>query len=906
MKYLIPKLLMVFILFKIFSLLIPPLNWAGTTGKLTGQVTDATTGNPLVGVNVILEGTTLGAATDLNGDFIVLMIPPGVYTVIARMMGYDPLRYDNVRISIDKTTKLDFQLNESVLELGQEVTIVAERPLVQMDLTSSEAVISAETINLLPVENFNDVVELQAGVVEGHFRGGRVGEVMYMIDGIPVNDVFSGEAAFQVENNSISELEVISGTFNAEYGQAMSGVVNIVTKEGGNEYHGGATVYFGDYISSNKDIFWNINKLNPTYNFQFSLNGPILPALGDKLSFFATARYYDTEGFMYGKKVFLPTDNSDFQAGASNPEQWIIESHNQQYPFSEEIARKLIDEADAVPMNPDHRISLQGKFTFKPWISDKFDYEIFFEKNKNRDYTHEFRLNPEGIYWHYDDGIKHSFTWTRVFSSRTFATLKFSHFERQYEQYNKKDRFDEIYEIPEQRLKETGVNAFHTGGLQKWQLYRSTRTSLAKLDLTSQVTKAHQFKLGIELKAHKLKLHEFKVVPEQPDRLSPLGSFNNNKYSRLPQEFAAYIQDKIELSYMIVNAGVRFDYFNSKGEIPTDFKEPQTSPTEDAKITSQVSPRVGIAYPITDKGKIHVSYGHFFQIPKLENIYTNPEFDIFELQSLTDPPPHSTLNIIGNANLEPERTVAYEVGLQQQILEDFSIDVTAFYKDIRNLLGTEVLFDIASNRYFRYVNIDYGNVKGITLAIEKRQTGGIGASLDYTYQIAKGPHSDPRDAYNDLQANREPIKQLIPLDWDRRHQLNATVTFMPMPQFALSLIGRLGTGLPYTVEQIGGKLSAGTKNSGRRPTIYNVDVYTYKDFKLANLNFSIFLRIYNLLDRLNESDVYRDTGRATYSYSNRLPEGLRPQGINTYDEYIRRPDFYSAPRQIQVGLEIEF
>lgn len=905
MKHLCSKLLLFIIL--AFFLLNAPVSWSGTTGKIAGRVIDASTSDPLPGANVIVEGTTLGAATDLNGDFIILRLPPGVYSVVARMIGYDPIKYNQVQVSIDKTRRLDFQLHETVLEAGEEVTIVAERPMVQMDLTSSEAIINAETISMLPVENFNDVVELQAGVVEGHFRGGRKGEVMYMIDGIPVNDVFSGEASFQVENSAISELEVISGTFNAEYGQAMSGIVNIVTKEGGKEYHGGVTVYFGDYVSSHKDIFWNIENINPTYNVQFNLNGPLLPTIGDKLTFFANARFYDSEGYMYGKKVFLPTDASNFQAGVDKPEYWIIGAQDKLYPFSEELARQLIDEAEAVPMNPKNRLSIQGKFTLKAWTADKFDYELFYEKNEKREYTHEFRLNPEGIYRHFDDGLKHSFTWTHVFSSRTFATLKLSHFKHDYEQYTKEDLTDELYEVPEQRLKDAGVNAFHTGGLQKWQLHRSTQTSLAKFDLISQITKVHQMKLGAETKTHKLWLHEFKVVPEEPSRMSPATTFNNNQYTRYPFEFSAYFQDKIELNYMIVNAGVRFDYFNSKGQIPIDSKEPQTSSRKDAEIATQVSPRLGLAYPITDQGKIHVSYGHFFQISKLENIYTNPEFDIFPLQDMPDKPPHSSQNLHGNAGLQPERTVAYEVGLQQQIFEDYALDVTAFYKDIRNLLGTEVLFDISGYRYWRYVNIDYGNVKGITLALERRQVNGIGASLDYTYQIAKGPHSDPKDAYNDLKANKEPTKQVLPLDWDRRHQLNMTVTFSPWPQFALSVIGRLGTGLPYSPQNPHGKLTASPKNSGRKPTIYKVDIYTYRNFKLANLNLSLFLRVYNLLDRLNEKDVYTDTGRATYSVSRQLESaGLRPQGLNTYDEYIKRPDYYSEPREIQAGFEIEF
>ena len=305
--------------------------FSGTTGKLAGRVVDKETGEGLPGVNVIVEGTTLGAATDLQGKYIILRIPPGIYTVRAEMMGYKSVRYENVKISIDKTTKIDFELETTVLEMGEEITIVAERPLVQMDLTSSESVIGSETISNLPVDHFDDVVNLQAGVVEGHFRGGRRGEVMYMINGIPVNDVYSGSYAFQVENNAIAELEVISGTFNAEYGQAMSGVVNIVTKEGGENYSGQVSTYFGDYLSTHKDIFWNVDKINPTYNLEASLSGP-LPLLGKKFSFYANGRYYNKQGYLYGKNVFEPSDHSDFSA--SDMSKWVIMSHGKTYPFS--------------------------------------------------------------------------------------------------------------------------------------------------------------------------------------------------------------------------------------------------------------------------------------------------------------------------------------------------------------------------------------------------------------------------------------------------------------------------------------------------------------------------------------------------------------------------------------------
>ncbi len=206
---------------------------AGTTGKLVGVVYDKSSGEALPGVNIIIDNSTLGAATDLDGSFLILGVPPGVYTVRAMMIGYTEMAQNGVTVNVDKTTRLEFRLSQTSLDLGETIEVTAERPLVKRDLTSTESSIGRDVIESLPVDNFQDVVNLQAGVVEGHFRGGRIGEVAYLVNGIPINDVYSGGIAVEIENNSIQELNVISGTFNAEYGQAMSGVINIVTKEGG-------------------------------------------------------------------------------------------------------------------------------------------------------------------------------------------------------------------------------------------------------------------------------------------------------------------------------------------------------------------------------------------------------------------------------------------------------------------------------------------------------------------------------------------------------------------------------------------------------------------------------------------------------------------------------------------------
>ncbi|MCF6238362.1 MAG: TonB-dependent receptor, partial [Candidatus Marinimicrobia bacterium] len=264
---------------------------AGTTGKIAGLVRDAESGDPLVGCNVIVDGTTYGASVGLDGDYFITGLPPGNYSVTATMIGYQTLRKIDVFVSVDLTTPLDFELGTQVLISGEVVTVTAERPLVVKDLTSSASHISAAELDAMPVETFGEVLDMQAGVVDGHIRGGRHGETLYMIDGIPVTDPYDGSMAVDIENASIQELQLITGAFNAEYGQAMSGVVNIVTKDGGDEFKWDIAGYVGDHLSSNSAVFRNISSFNPVaqYNLQANFSGPIIP---NRLTMFGTIRRF--------------------------------------------------------------------------------------------------------------------------------------------------------------------------------------------------------------------------------------------------------------------------------------------------------------------------------------------------------------------------------------------------------------------------------------------------------------------------------------------------------------------------------------------------------------------------------------------------------------------------------------
>lgn len=219
-----------------------PILYSGTTGKISGLVTDKENGEPMPGVNVILAGTTLGAATDLNGNYNILQVPPGVYVCQFSMMGYTKTQVEDVRVRIDQTTRVDIDLIPQVIE-GETVTIVAEKKVVKEDVATSVTAMSDIEIEQLPMSSLGEVVALQAGVENGlEIRGGDASQALFQIDGITLRDPRNNQPVTGISLSSIQELSVERGGFNAEYGQVRSGIVNVVTKEGSKKsYHGTVT-----------------------------------------------------------------------------------------------------------------------------------------------------------------------------------------------------------------------------------------------------------------------------------------------------------------------------------------------------------------------------------------------------------------------------------------------------------------------------------------------------------------------------------------------------------------------------------------------------------------------------------------------------------------------------------------
>lgn len=889
-------------------------------GKIEGRVVSADTGDPIPGANVLIEGTTMGAAANMDGQFTILNVRPGTYTVRASAIGYQTVIMQEVRINIDLTTNLLFELPETVLELGEEVVVIAERPIVQRDLTATTAVVTGDLIQALPVTEFTQVLQLQAGWVDGHLRGGRSGEVAYWIDGMPVTDVFDGSLVVEVNRESIEEMQLISGAFNAEFGQAMSGVVNIVTRDGTNKFRGNLITYTGDYTLGNDDIFRGPSRYRPTniQNFEGNVSGPIVR---DKLFFDANLRYIHFGGWLYGRRIFTPeniTDNRPVRV-----EDWDISVNPEEG----------IGDSTWVSMNPSEKTYGQMKLSYRVTPSLRLSYSFIYDHVWFRQFDFMNLYNPDGALDRFTLGYTNMFNLNHTLSNRTYYTVGVSHFLKDYEHYAFEDPRDTMHVHP-RLFNQQPPFSFRTGGVNLHRFNRNTETIVGKFDVTSQITRSHQIKTGVEVRYHDLFFRDLTLRPtdEHLNRdpredgnpyietvVPPRESFMFDEYRRQPMELSWYIQDKMEFDNMVVNVGVRMDYFMPDGVILADPSDPNIYDPlrqenqelsleerrriwyKEASNKFQISPRLGVAFPITDRGKIHFSYGHFFQVPNFNLLYQNPEFKIGAGTG--------NVGLVGNSDLKPEQTISGEIGLQQQMTDQIGIELTGFFRDIRNLTGTradEITLFGGAGTYSQFKNSDFGFVRGVIFRFEKRFAGGWAATVDYTYQVAKGNASDPAATRNFIIGGVEPEEQLIPLDWDQTHTVNATATYASPQDWGGSVIVRYGSGLPYTPRQTQ-NIARLLINSERRPEFFNVDVNLHKDFDLNFMRISLWSRIINLFNIRNQVNVYNDSGRADYTIDEVI--ALRsnpPELVNSVGEYFRNPTFYSEPRRIELGLSIYY
>jgi outer membrane receptor protein involved in Fe transport len=917
---------------------------AGNTGKIAGEVKDGQTGEAIVGASVQILGTSMGAATNIDGYYVILNVQPGTYTLSASGVGYNKKTVSNVQVSLDQTTTIDFKLTSTVVEVGEEVVTVAERPLVQKDLTASTATVNGDQIAALPVTEVGQVLNLQAGVTVDaggglHLRGGRSGGVSYWIDGVPVTDAFNSSQVVEVNKSLVEQVQLVSGAYNAEYGEAMDGIVNIATREGTPKFSGGLSTYIGNYLPNNdgasKALYTGLDRFRPfdIRNFEGSLSGPVT---GDDLTFFANGRYIHFGGDEYGIRRFNPQNIS------------FTDSTNRFILYRPPVGVDPFGKGDSaiVPMNSSERAYAQGKLTWHISPVMKLTANYIFDHTKSQPYNRQYFYNPDG------NGNDYNFSHTVIaqfshsIGASTFYTVGGSYFRKTFEHYLYADPSDSRYVHPKLFLVPDSWS-FFTGGTDMNHTDRWNETVLGKIDISSQVNSHNLIKAGGQFTRHKIFYDSYNLqpIPAESDinlaYASPyittvipdVSSPNHDQYTHRPVEFSAYVQDKLEFSDLIINIGLRYDYFKPDGVTLADPSDPNIynpikpgniyfdyngngvqDPGEPTKTVadrraywytkspakSAFSPRLGFSFPITARGIVHFSYGSFFQIPTYELMYVNPDFKIGQGTG--------NQGLVGNTNLEPQQTVKGELGVQQQITEDISLDVTAFVQDIRNLIGTrsnDIVVFGGSASYTQYQNTDFGYVKGITLSIDKRFSGGLTADLHYTYMIADGSASNPQDARNAILGGALPEVQLNPLDWDQRHNLNAQVIYTS-PHWGASVNMTFQSGLPYTPRRFT-DVTALLTNSASKPDYFNVDLQGHYDIHFNPMTLVLQLRVYNIFDIRNEINVYNDTGRAGITIDETYAAATNPaQRVNTLDQWFHTPSQYSEPRRIEIGLNLEF
>lgn len=869
----------------LFLLIMGSLAVADVRGKLAGRVLDQNN-NPVIGANVLLVGTNIGAATDEEGYYVIINIQPGNYDVRFSSLGYQSKVFQGVKISSGMTTTLNATLPEEIIELGQEVVVTADRPVVDVKQTSTMAVLDKEEISVLPVQELRDIINLQAGVVSSgdglHFRGGRVGEVQYQVNGVSVNNAFNNESSVSIDRSLIQEVQVISGTFDAEFGQAMSGVVNTVLRTGSERFEWSGEVYGGDFVfdGSRRGMVYKAHP-GSIRNFQLSLSGPTMIP---QTSFILSGRRYEFKNYLWGERRFVPTDRSDFENKIFYP----------------------TGNGAEVAIGYSNEWSGLGRVTNRSIPGIEVGYQAIVNSSDSRGTDFAWRFNPDGMSKQRSLSLVHGIDWTHALSASTFYNVSvrqnFVHYRDYLYESLTDPRYDAAGSTRSDIIYELGAIV---QGVSFTRYKQKTISWVGQASVTSQVTREHLMKIGGEMQLHSVYFGPLgHLVYTTVGGVQSLVRYQNRPpdypgiQSYKPISFAGFLQDRIEWNDVTIRAGLRAEYFDSRATLPSDLANPanaiQGAPTSTAKSTTpklSIAPRVGLSFPISVDASVFFSYGHFYQFPALGVTFSNANYDVLkDLQAGNA----GAFGVFGNPDIKPEKTVHYEFGYRHAITDFLGLNLNMFYKDIRDLLGVEFIETYTGAEYVRFTNIDFGNAFGFTVSLDQRQIGIVSSSIDYTLSIAHGNSSDPRETATRAAAGEDPRPRQVPLDWDQRHALNLSLQLSEAQNYAVSLIMRLASGQPYTPALTPGFGGSIEPNSGRKPLGMLVDLRAEKVFSIFDLRMSAFARVFNLLDaKFYNGFVFSDTGSPEYSS---IPGLVLAQLAN--------PTRFYQPRRIEIGLSI--
>ena len=913
-------------------------------GSISGIVTDS--GKiPLDGVILKLVGTYLGGLSDYEGKFKIEDISPGNYTLRVEVEGFKTVEYTDIQVNSDENKEFNIILKATSFTVDQEIEVVGDRPLLDIEQTSSSHIISSDEINKSIVKNVTDIITQQAGVVkqdnEIYIRGGRNYENSFLVDGVSVQDPLSGTGyGLQMSSNSLEEVEVITGGYNAEYGQATSGVVNVRTKEG--KYN---DVNF--YISYKRDNF-GVNKNSGTsFNtdiLEMNLSGPepiskyLFKALNIKTpgeitlfgSFFMglSDGFFVNNGGQKASQVYSSTfGGSKYAPRQDNNWYWLGKAT---YRLNQTM-KLAYSYNQSVSINQNSS-TLQTNLEYQE-PSPGYQYEFQYILDSALTYTQNSNFN--------------TVNWSQTTSPSTFYEVKINKFYTQLRvDANGKnwDQYSEPLDVTRPPFQYYYIDSTHTGLIPgdgfydvgnpfTWHDHFVDELS-GRFDYVHSYSPNNKLKAGVEMSFQQMQL----VDIYQP-WIQPLG-LNNDIYSVYPAFGDIYAQQSLTFKGMILNYGLRLDYWLpgkyvddavANPDVSTIPEETRQAYYEDTynlfgrRVKFNLSPRLGISHPITNNQTLFFSYGHFSKRPKPQFVYAK----------LNPQAAQSTFQKFGNPNLNPETTVAYELGIRNQFTNNDVLTVTAYYKNIYDYVATKSIV-INSGRligqsFITYFNQDYARLRGVEVEYQKRIGSWFNGKFNFTYAIATGKSSTSDNGYIvAVTGAGENLNEKF-LSWDKPFQLSANLYFNAEKGQGLFGFGKnilddislktrifYQSGKRYTQQLLVGYLDDGRPEYapdlnningevGENWFWVNLDIDKY--FYVNSLQFDVSLSITNLFNTLNSTIINPVTGTA-YEYGqqtlNFVNNPLYPDVQAPITPYPYNPSRYLTPTNIQFGISMKF
>ncbi|MBN2089573.1 TonB-dependent receptor [candidate division KSB1 bacterium] len=825
--------------------------FSGTTGILEGIVLDKATMKPLAGVNVFILETRQGSATNQNGFFKIHNVRSGTYRVRVSMIGYRMLTFNNITIIPDLKVRLNVELTESPIEMDA-IEVRAERPLIQTDVKGTVYELSAQKMNQLPIEKFQEVVGLQAGTtVEGNVRGGKIREVIYLIDGLPVQDVIRGGLGSELPISAISQLSVKTGGFDAEYGNALSGVVNVITQTGSNEHR--------FFLRADNDHLFGGTQASKATNLELSAGGPIK---NSKLYYFLA------------NNLFL-----------SDTRWW----QDFQYFFDSPIQNEIngLGKIDW-HLNPSMRMSAQ----------------ILYSLNRWRDYEFSWRYNLNGLPPQQRNSFRTALFWTHTLSQNTFYSVSLS----QYYLNSKigEGAGEDIEGIPYQY--DFYSLYIVSGDRVLWANMKQLASSM-KAEITNQFHPRHEFKAGFELKHYNVDSDVRKMEPQKtyfgkPLVLLPLLNYSS-RYHYYPRSGSIFIQDKFESgkNQSGISVGLRFDFLDPRASRPAvelvpvkenEYRENLVA-YKPAKIQYNLSPRFGFSFPITEKSHLFINYGHYIQYPLFEHLYSG--LDNVNLRY--------GVNVLrGNPNLLAEKTRAWEISARHNAFENVVVSALYFKKETTDQIDTKTFVPsnsrIAGDYGFcEYVNNPYAISHGFEFIVSRETGKWIRGSFSYTIMDAKGISEYEDQGLNYAQWGFAVANSPFYLSWDQRHTVKADIVLdLPLSTTA-NIIWQYHNGRPYTYYPSQDGFTPDNPdilflpNNRRMPANNFLDLKVSKEFKFGHILKASQTHRYKVALYVECKNVFNQKNVRWIDSSGRIGGELSD------------PSAYYTGRRTALGVEIE-